>query len=208
MKRTIEHDLTLFSSLILSHCTETLFLPRALPSVSYITRSLLQWTLPEVLKCGVDLMLVRPDTVQHTVSTLITFVPLTQCASSCLLGATWGQNPFERLNVNISSPIIFAPELLFFACSLVDSVSWIQFFCLFALVCSNFEPVNNSVDDNPQRFLCFFQVFSFFFSSLCCCAERGSMFRSASRWTEVSLWARRACSHTHTDRKYQGLGVP
>jgi len=37
-------------------------------------------------------------------SMLITFFPWTERVSSCQLGATLGQNPFECLNVNISSP--------------------------------------------------------------------------------------------------------
>lgn len=44
---------------------------------------------------------------------LIKFVPITAVRLPCLLGATLGQNPFQSLNVNVSSPLFVSLEQTF-----------------------------------------------------------------------------------------------
>ena len=139
---------------------------------------------------------------------LIAVVPLTLCVSSCQLGATLGQNPFECSNVN-TAPTPLISSLSCF-CVLIGQLSSLFCFFLFC-VCRKCKPDSLSVHHNPYRFfpgshscVCIVRCV-ICFVLLCKDSERVC---PACRWIEIILWALYSLhTHTHTHSKYQGINL-
>ncbi len=177
---------------------------------------------PEVLNCALKWAGcwrgARPSSVQyaaeHADSMLITSAPLTQCVSSCQLGATLWTKPFWEFECQHLLPPYFHSQLVVCVCSSVDSVSFIPFLCF--LWCTIMaKPANRSVDHNLSRFCrAFLGALQAFSGVFCFVLLRRESDRvcSTGRWTEVILWACTTCSlslthtHTHTHKKRQLAG--
>lgn len=123
---------------------------------------------------------------------LITFVPLTQCVSSCQLGATRRTKPFSAFECQHPPPPLFPPSVV---CVHLLTPSHL-FHLLFSLMCNNGKPAIHT--DVIVFFLALRGLFQVCVYSVVCfvllCGERDHVC-STGRWTEVILWA---YTHTHT----------